>query len=128
MWFPVSQASPPQDPSQKTTGGLLPFAPQDRMAMHQSYMPFFRFGGLFVPTPRKFALGEDVFVLIKFPDADADRVPAVGKVVWINRSGSTSKPAGIGVQFSDVPENVGVRDAIEKLIAGLPGDAPTHTM
>lgn len=112
----------------KPAGGVLAFAPQDRMALHHCYMPFFRNGGIFVPTPNKYSMGDDVFVLIKFPDSSAERIPAVGKVVWINRSGTTAKPAGVGIQFSDVPENIPVRNQIESAIAGISQDVPTHTM
>lgn len=108
-------------------GGVLPFAPADILTLYQSYMPFIKGGGLYVPTPKKYDLGHEVFVLVKMP-GESDRVPAVGKVVWVNRSGTSHRPSGIGIQFTDSPENAVVRDRIEVLVAGIPPDTATFTM
>ena len=108
-------------------GGVLPFSPPDKATLYQSYMPFVKNGGLYVSTPRRYELGAEVFVLITFPQSN-DRLPAVGKVVWVNRTGSVARPSGIGIQFLETPENIIVRDKIETFIAGTPQDMPTFTM
>ena len=118
------------DTPQKTAssgGGVLPFSPPDIHALYQSYMPFVKNGGVYVATPRRYELGAEVFVLITFPQGN-ERMPAMGKVVWVNRTGSVSRPSGIGIQFSDTQENFAVRDRIETLIAGTSSDTPTFTM
>ena len=109
-------------------GGVIPFNPPDKMILYQSYMPFVKGGGLYVPTPKKYDIGNEVFLLIKMPGEGNDRMPAVGKVVWVNRNGSAQRPGGIGVQLSDTPENLSLRDRIEVLIAGISTDTPTFTM
>ena len=109
-------------------GGVIPFNPQDKMSLYQSYMPFVKNGGLYIPTVKKYDQGVDVFLLVRMPGESNERLPAVGKVVWINRSGSVSKPSGIGVQFSDTPENAILRDKIERLLVGISPDNPTYTM
>ena len=108
-------------------GGVLPFAPPDKNALYQSYMPFVKGGGLYIPTTKKFELNGEVFILIRFP-GESERIPAVGKVIWVNRSGTALKPAGIGVQLSDISENVAVREKIEVILAGMSQDQPTFTM
>ena len=64
-------------------------------------MPFLKGGGIFIPTNRRYTLGDEVFLLLSLPE-DKDRLPVAGKVVWITPPGSQgNRAAGIGVQFSD---------------------------
>jgi type IV pilus assembly protein PilZ len=91
-------------------------------------MPYLRGGGIFVPTNRRYTLGDEVFLLLSLPD-DKDRLPVAGKVVWITPPGSGNRAAGIGVQFSDSTEAETVKGKIETMLAGqLESDKPTHTM
>ena len=109
-------------------GGVIPFNPPDKMTLYMSYMPFVKNGGLYIPTPKKYDIGTDVFLLVRMPGESSERLPAVGKVVWVNRSGNVSRPGGIGVQFSESSENTLIRDRIERIIAGISPDTPTYTM
>lgn len=92
-------------------------------------MPFVKGGGIFVPTPKRYMLGDEVFVLLTLPDS-SERLPVAGKVIWTTPAGAQgNRPAGIGVQFPDGPEGEAVRNKIETLLAGLTtSDKPTHTM
>ena len=108
-------------------GGVIAFQPPDRMAMHQSYMPFLKNGGLYIPTPKKYDIGNEVFILVKFPDSN-ERVPGVGSVVWVNRTPSVSKPSGIGIHFSETNENESLKTKIEAFLFGVPAESPTFTM
>lgn len=111
------------------TGGFLQFNPADRIALYKAYMPFVKNGGLFINTSHRYELGNEVFVMIKLPqDAESDRMSAVGRVVWISRTGGVQKPAGIGIQLTDLPENAIVREKIERAIAGISSETPTFTM
>jgi type IV pilus assembly protein PilZ len=54
--------------------GILSLAIKDKGALYNAYMPFVRGGGLFVPTAKKYNLGDEVFILLTLMD-DKDRLP-----------------------------------------------------
>jgi len=109
--------------------GILSLHVKDKVSLFQSYMPFIRGGGLFVPTPKKYNLGDDVFLLLSLLE-EKDRLPIAGRVVWITPLGAQgNRQAGIGVQFPEGSEGETVRTKIESVLAGvLSSDKPTHTM
>lgn len=109
--------------------GILSLQIKDKAALYLAYMPFVRGGGLFVPTARKYALGDDVFILLSLIE-DKDRLPVAGRVVWITPAGAQgNRPAGIGVQFNEGPDGDVIRGKIEANLAGmLNSDKPTQTM
>jgi len=88
-----------------------------------------RGGGLFVPTAKRYNLGDEVFILLTLMD-DKDRLPVAGKVVWITPVGAQSnRTTGIGVQFNDSGDGETARTKIESILAGiLTAERPTHTM
>lgn len=109
--------------------GILSLAVKDKNALYQAYMPFIKQGGVFVPTTKRYFIGDEVFLLLTLPES-AERLPVAGKVVWVTPGGAQgNRAAGIGVQFADTPEGDAVRGKIEAILAGLLGaDKPTHTM
>ncbi|WP_115047962.1 PilZ domain-containing protein [Xanthomonas arboricola] len=109
--------------------GILSLALKDKPALYSAYMPFVKGGGIFVPTPKRYMLGDEVFLLLTLPDS-SERLPVAGKVVWTTPAGAQgNRAAGIGVQFPDGQEGESVRNKIETLLAGLTtSDKPTHTM
>ena len=109
--------------------GILSLSIKDKGALYNSYMPFVKNGGLFVPTTKRYALGDEVFILLTLMEDD-ERIPVAGKVVWITPPGAQgNRTAGIGVQFSDGADGEGARTKIETTLAGLANtDRPTHTM
>ncbi|MCK7594729.1 PilZ domain-containing protein [Pseudomarimonas salicorniae] len=109
--------------------GILSLAIKDKAALYNAYMPFVKGGGIFVPTAKKYGLGDEVFILLTLLD-DKERLPVAGKVCWVTPPGSQgNRTAGIGVQFNDSVEGEAVRGKIETLLAGiLNADKPTHTM
>ncbi|PKM06755.1 MAG: pilus assembly protein PilZ [Gammaproteobacteria bacterium HGW-Gammaproteobacteria-4] len=109
--------------------GILSLAIKDKDALYSAYMPFVKGGGVFVPTPKRYFLGDEVFLLLTLPD-DKDRLPVAGKVIWVTPTGAQgNRSAGIGVQIADTNEGQTVRSKIETLLAGmLDSDKPTHTM
>lgn len=109
--------------------GILSLAVKDKNALHQAYMPYLKSGGVFVPTPRRYFLGDEVFLLLTLPESP-ERLPVAGKVAWVTPAGAQgNRVAGIGVQFADTPEGEAVKNKIEALLAGLlNSDKPTHTM
>jgi type IV pilus assembly protein PilZ len=108
--------------------GILSLSIKDKAALYAAYMPFIKNGGLFIPTTKKYNLGDEVFMLLTLMD-DKERLPVAGKIVWITPRGSQgNKAAGIGVQFSDQDGGT-TRTRIETFLAGaLQADRPTHTM
>lgn len=109
--------------------GILSLAIKDKDALYSAYMPFVKGGGVFVPTPKRYFLGDEVFLLLTLPD-NKDRLPVAGKVIWVTPTGAQgNRSAGIGVQIADTNEGQTVRSKIETLLAGmLDSDKPTHTM
>ena len=108
--------------------GILSLTIKDKNALYAAYMPFVKNGGLFIPTNKKYDLGDEVFMLLTLMD-ETERIPVAGKVIWITPRGAEGNRAtGIGVQFSE-QDNGETQKRIDNYLAGaLDGDKPTHTM
>lgn len=100
-----------------------------KSALYAAYMPYLVNGGIFVPTPKAYALGDEVFMLLQLMD-DSTKHPVAAKVVWITPNGAQgAKTVGVGVQFSDDDAGKALRGRIETILAGLLGSSrPTHTL
>jgi type IV pilus assembly protein PilZ len=107
---------------------ILSFVVKDRNALYASYMPFVKNGGLFIPTNKRYNLGDELFLLLQLMD-DPERIPVAGKVVWITPRGAEGNRAiGVGIQFSDEDKG-GARRKIERILAGSEQlGRRTHTM
>jgi type IV pilus assembly protein PilZ len=107
--------------------GILSLSIKDVANLHAAYMPYVENGGLFIPTKKKYSMGDEIFVLLTLID-EADKIPISGKVIWLTPSGAQgNRSAGIGVQFAENEANV--VNVIEKYLVGmLQSDRPTHTM
>lgn len=109
--------------------GILSLAVKDKAQLYAVYMPYLKAGGIFVPTPKRYFIGDEVFLLLTLPESN-ERLPVAGKVIWVTPPGAQgNRVAGIGVQFADTGEGETVRGKIETLLAGtLAAEKPTHTM
>ena len=109
--------------------GILTLAIKDKAALYSAYMPYLKYGGIFVATPKRYFLGDEVFLLLTLPES-SERMPVAAKVVWVTPVGAQgNRPAGIGVQFNESAEGEAVKGKIEALLAGtLNSDRATHTM
>jgi len=109
--------------------GILSLAIKDKGALYHAYMPFLKGGGIFVPTLKRYNLGDEVFILLSLME-EKDRMPVAGKVVWITPGGAQgNRTAGIGVQFADGSDGETVKTKIESILAGiLSSERSTHTM
>ncbi len=107
--------------------GILSLTIKDKAVLYAAYMPFVTHGGLFIPTNKTYALGDEVFMLLNLMD-EPEKIPVAGKVIWITPKGAQgNRAAGIGVQFSDQDDTASKK--IETYLAGsLESDRPTHTM
>ena len=108
--------------------GILSLTIKDTSALYAAYMPFVKNGGLFIPTTKRYKLGDEVFMLLSVMD-ETERLPVAGRIIWITPVGAEgNRAAGIGVQFSDQDGGM-ARNKIETYLAGaLKSDKPTHTM
>ena len=107
--------------------GILSVAIKDKAKLHAVYMPYVVNGGLFIPTSRNYAMGDEVFVLLNLM-GEAEEIPVTGKVVWVTPTGAQgNRTAGIGIQF--IEEDSVVVNKIETYLAGvLESGRATHTM
>lgn len=107
---------------------VLSLTIKDRSALYAAYMPFLKGGGLFVPSNKRYKLGEEVFMLLTLLE-EKDKIPVAGHVVWMTPIGAQgNRAAGVGIQFSDKDSGV-ARNKIETILGGiLTSDRPTHTM
>lgn len=108
--------------------GILSLTIKDKNALYAAYMQFVKNGGLFIPTNKKYRLGDEVFMLLTLME-ESERIPVAGKIIWITPVGAEGNRAtGIGVQFSEQDDGA-ARNKIETYLAGaLKSDRPTHTM
>ena len=109
--------------------GILSLAVKDKAQLYGAYMPYLKHGGIFVPTGKRYFLGDEVFLLLTLPES-TERLPVAGKVIWITPTGAQgNRTAGIGVQFNDSADGEAARTKIESILAGiLTQERPTHTM
>ena len=109
--------------------GILSLPIKDKAQLYNYHMPFIKNGGIFVPTNRRYFLGDEVFLLLTLPES-SERLPVAGKVVWVTPTGAQgNRTAGIGVQFADSADGEAVRSKIEtNLVGTLNADQPTQTM
>lgn len=102
---------------------------KDKAALYAAYIPFFEEGGIFVPTPREYRLGDDVYVLLSLPE-EAKRYPVAGRVAWVTpaRAGG-NRTQGVGVQFPKDEKSRELKLKIEEILGGmLNSDKPTQTI
>ncbi len=108
---------------------VLSLTISQKSALYAAYIPHLRRGGIFIPTSRPYALGEEVFMLLSLMD-DPNRLAVQGKVVWLTPEGvQGNRTQGIGVQFTQDETGAAARATIEKLLGeSLASTRPTHTM
>ena len=108
--------------------GMLSLSIKDKASLYAAYMPYVVNGGLFIPTTKKYKLGDEVFMLLTLMD-DKERLPVAGKIIWITPQGAQgNRSAGVGVQFS-FQDKGATRNKIETHLAGaMKSDRITHTM
>jgi len=109
--------------------GVLSLNIREKAALYAAYMPFLKGGGIFIPTSRPYALGEEVFMLLSLMD-DPNRIAVQGKVVWITPDGGQgNRTQGIGVQFTLDETGAAAKATIERILGEhLASTRSTHTM
>lgn len=113
--------------SEGSRQGILSLTIKDKSVLYSAYMPFLENGGLFVPTNKKYSIGDEVFMLLTLMD-DPEKIPIAGRVVWVTPAGAQgNRQAGVGIQFSEQDASANAR--IENHLGGaLNSERQTHTM
>lgn len=107
---------------------VLSLTIRDKSALFAAYMPFLKNGGLFIPTSKRYEIGDEVFMLLTLLE-ERDKLSVAGTVVWITPVGAQgNRAAGIGIQFKDSDTHE-ARTKIESLLGGaLKSERHTHTL
>lgn len=108
--------------------GILSYSVGDKQELYRAYMPFLVNGGLFVPTRKRFHLGDEVLILLSLMGEERIAIP--GRVAWITPPGSQhSSEPGVGVQFFESPEGTQAQNTISSILAGmLDSEKATRTL
>jgi type IV pilus assembly protein PilZ len=109
--------------------GVFTLVIRSKSALYAAWMPLLKGGGIFLPSTRNHALGEEVLVLLSLLD-DPNKIPLQGHVAWINPAHTAgNRPQGIGVQLSESDIARELKKKVEGLLAGaLQSSRPTHTI
>lgn len=101
----------------------------EKAALYASYMPYLKNGGIFVPTNKSYALGDEVCLLLSLMNLP-EKIAIVGKVVWVTPAGAHgNKAQGIGVSFPNDEHGENAKYKIEELLgAALRSSRTTHTL
>ena len=102
---------------------------KERAALYAAYIPLFADGGIFIPSPREYRLGDDVYVLLSLPD-DPQRYPVAGKVAWVTPAkASGARTQGVGIRFPSDDKSRMLKAKIEEMLgAALGSQRPTQTI
>ena len=107
----------------------MQLAIKEKAALYAAYIPFFVEGGIFVPTPRDYSLGDEGYGLRTLPD-DPQRYPVAGRVAWVTpaRAGG-NRTQGVGIQFPKDEKSRQLKAKIEELLGtALGSERPTQTI
>lgn len=102
---------------------------KEKAALYAAYIPVFADGGIFIPTGREYALGDDVYVLLSLPE-DPQRYPVAGKVAWITpEKAAGGRTQGVGIVFPGDDKTRALKLKIEEILGALlVSDRPTQTI
>ena len=108
---------------------VLSLAIKEKTALYAAYMPFLKFGGVFVPTPKPYKIGDEIYLILALMD-DPNKYAIAGKVAWITPPGANNNKAqGIGVHFPDDESGRRTKLRIEEILgAALRSSRATHTL
>ncbi len=121
---------PPQEVTPSMNPRPLMFEIKDKNQLYSFYMPFLRFGGLFIPMSNQQLVlppGSKAMVLLTLLD-DKTKKAVTGKVCWANPAGAPMGTVqGIGVAFDDNEANRNLKAQIENILVGILGKSETRT-
>lgn len=102
---------------------------KEKAALYAAYIPIFTEGGVFIPTAREYALGDDVYVLLSLPE-DIQRYPVAGKVAWVTPAKAAGgRTQGVGIVFPKDEKSRALKLKIEEILgAHMASERPTQTI
>ncbi len=102
---------------------------KEKAALYAAYIPIFAEGGVFIPTAREYALGDDVYVLLSLPE-DMQRYPVAGKVAWVTPAKAAGgRTQGVGITFPKDEKSRALKNKIEEILgAHMASERPTQTI
>ena len=115
--------------STTTRPGVFTLVIRSKSALYAAWIPLLKGGGIFLPSNRSHALGDEVLILLTLLD-DPNKIPLQGSIAWINPAHSTgSRPQGIGIQLHDSEVARELKKRVEGLLTGAQQSSrPTHTI
>ena len=107
---------------------VVPLLYADKDSLHKAYMPFFKGGGLFIPTSKPYPMNEEMFLLVTLPGSK-NPLPVPGKVGWITPpSAEDGMKQGVGIEFKGREGN-SLKSTIEGILGTLISSSDsTYTM
>jgi type IV pilus assembly protein PilZ len=116
-------------PASTPRPSVIQLAIKEKPALYAAYIPMFTEGGVFIPTTREYALGDDVYVLLSLPE-DMQRYPVAGKVAWVTPAKAAGgRTQGVGIMFPKDEKSRLLRLKIEEILgSALASDRPTQTI
>ena len=119
----------PAAPSPSVRPSVIQLSIKERAALYAAYIPLFADGGIFIPSPREYRLGDDVYVLLSLPD-DPQRYPVAGKVAWVTPAkASGARTQGVGIRFPSDDKSRMLKAKIEEMLgSALGSQRPTQTI
>jgi type IV pilus assembly protein PilZ len=108
---------------------VIQLAIKEKTALYSAYIPLFTSGGLFVPTPRDYRLGDAVYVLVSLPD-DPQRYPVAARVAWITpANAAANRTQGVGILFPNDEKSRALKLKIEDILGShLVSERSTQTI
>jgi type IV pilus assembly protein PilZ len=128
MSLPDTPSSPNATDASRPRPSVMSLAIRERSALAAAYMRFVEGGGMFIPTTRAAALGDEIYAILTLLD-EPDKIAVPGRVCWVTPAGIPGRPQGIGIQFAHSEAGEAAKIRIETLLsAELVLARPTHTL
>jgi len=116
-------------PTSAPRPSVIQLSIKEKAALYAAYIPIFSEGGVFIPTAREYALGDDVYVLLSLPE-DMQRYPVAGKVAWVTPAKAAGgRTQGVGITFPKDEKSRALKLKIEEILgAHMASERPTQTI
>lgn len=115
-------------PATTNRPAVLSLTIKERASLYGSYMPFIENGGLFIPTQKEYAIGDQLYIILQVL-SNPKKFSISTKVIWISPAGITQKLQGIGVQLPADAAGNELRLFIEQSLGSALGSSrKTHTL
>lgn len=125
----MTESSTELNPATIARPTVLSLAIKEKAALYAAYMPFLKYGGIFVPTPKPYKLGDEIYLILGLMD-DPNKYPIAGTVAWLTPpAANNNKAQGIGVHFPNDESGQRAKMRIEEVLgAALRSSRATHTI